>query len=161
MNINLDEKKIKNIVYLTRNGRPVNLVLKNGELVDVTDIPVRDSGSKNVTEVLQSGNKVKIAKKLIDLEKDGTLDEIAKEHTFEIGKKLKKDIEVNDSETQYDIDVCTKSMTEIEKKALDVIKNSECEKKKELLDELMREYEKYRKIKNDLRDKLWDIRCKK
>lgn len=161
MNINLDEKKIKNIVYLTRNGRPVNLVLKNGELVDVTDIPVRDSESKNDTEVLQSGNKVKIAKKLIDLEKDGTLDEIAKEHTFEIGKKLKKDIEVNDSETQYDIDVCTKSMTEIEKKALDVIKNSECEKKKELLDELMREYEKYRKIKNDLRDKLWDIRCKK
>ena len=161
MNINLDEKKIKNIVYLTRNGRPVNLVLKNGELVDVTDIPVRDSGSKNDTEVLQSGNKVKIAKKLIDLDKDGTLDEIAKEHTFEIGKKLKKDIEVNDSETQYDIDVCTKSMTEIEKKALDVIKNSECEKKKELLDELMREYEKYRKIKNDLRDKLWDIRCKK
>ena len=131
MNINLDEKKIKNIVYLTRNGRP------------------------------ESGNKVKIAKKLIDLDKDGTLDEIAKEHTFEIGKKLKKDIEVNDSETQYDIDVCTKSMTEIEKKALDVIKNSECEKKKELLDELMREYEKYRKIKNDLRDKLWDIRCKK
>lgn len=161
MNINLDEKKIKNIVYLTRNGRPVNLVLKNGELVDVTDIPARDSGSKNDTEVLQSGNKVKIAKKLIDLEKDGTLDEIAKEHTFEIGKKLKKDIEVNDSETQYDIDVCTKSMAEIEKKALDVIKNSEYEKQKELLDELMREYEKYRKIKNDLRDKLWDIRCKK
>ena len=41
MNINLDEKKIKNIVYLTRNGRPVNLVLKNGELVDITDIPVK------------------------------------------------------------------------------------------------------------------------
>lgn len=41
MNINLDEKKIKNIVYVTRNGRPVNLVLKNGELVDITDIPVK------------------------------------------------------------------------------------------------------------------------
>lgn len=41
MNINLDEKKIKNIVYLTRNGKPVNLVLKNGELVDITDIPVK------------------------------------------------------------------------------------------------------------------------
>ena len=161
MNINLDEKKIRNIVYGTRNGRLVNLVLKNGELVDITDIPVRDIGLKNATEVFQSENNFKIAKKLIDLEKDGTLDEIAKKYTFEIGKKLKKGIEVNDSETQYDIDACTKSMTEIEKKALDVIKNSEYEKKKELLDELMREYEKCRKIKNDLRDKLWDIRCKK
>ena len=161
MNINLDEKKIRNIVYGTRNGRLVNLVLKNGELVDITDIPVRDIGLKNATEVFQSENNFKIAKKLIGLEKDGTLDEIAKKYTFEIGKKLKKDIEVNDSETQYDIDACTKSMTEIEKKALDIIKNSEYEKKKELLDELMREYEKCRKIKNGLRDKLWDIRCKK
>lgn len=217
MNINLDEKKIKNIVYLTRNGRPVNLVLKNGELVDVTDIPLKYSTDrerentlikdtldasrekkwkeygklkktlsdremieavknsefmdelkkvkdfnfnkelkKAVSKEVPKEENVLVSKKLIELDKDGTLNKIAKEHNEEIGKKLNESRELHDTETQYDIDVCTKSMIEIEKKALDIIRNSEYDEKKGLLDELMMEYEKYNKIQNDLRDKLWE-----
>ena len=194
MDIVLDNKRIKSIVYELENGNTVTYAFNNGELIDITSCSrkVECGKLKNTlsdremmeavknSEFMDELKKVKefdfkkelskatsnetpkeenvlVSKKLIELDKDGTLNKIAKEHNEEIGKKLKESRELHETETQCDLDTCMKSIKAIEQDILKVVRSSDCDDaKKDKFEKLIQEYNSYTKNKTELIDKIWD-----
>jgi hypothetical protein len=84
MNINLDDKRIKKIVYQLEDGKTIEYTLNNGEINYAEIIDSKEYEEPNTAEnedslLYPTINQMDDAKKIIEMDKDGKLDEILKE----------------------------------------------------------------------------------
>jgi hypothetical protein len=104
MNINLDDKRIKKIVYQLKNGKTVEYRFNNGELVEVpivyngSDEPKKcESKKADVNEdylLHHISKQIDGAKEIIEMDKKGVLDEILKKHGTNNNKEPLSDNEM-------------------------------------------------------------------
>lgn len=143
MVINLDEKKIVGLLYRLDNGKVICYNFnENGELSSITD--------NNFIHSNKIINSINNANKIINLDKEGKLNKIAKEHQKEIAKKLESKFE--DSEEQLDLAACERSLERIEEDIVRAIRTGNEEKLKGKIEN----YRYYQKLRNDFIDKMWD-----
>ena len=143
MVINLDEKKIVGLLYRLDNGKVICYNFnENGELSSITD--------NNFIHSNKIINSINNANKIINLDKEGKLNKIAKEHQKEIAKKIESKLE--DSEEQLDLATCERSLERIEEDIVSAIRTGNEEKLKEKIEN----YRYYQKLRNDCIDKMWD-----
>jgi hypothetical protein len=104
LNLNLDDKRIKKIVYQLKNGKTVEYRFNNGELVEVpivyngSDEPKKCEIKKadvNEDYLLHHISKqIDGAKEIIEMDKKGVLDEILKKHGTNNNKEPLSDNEM-------------------------------------------------------------------
>jgi hypothetical protein len=84
LNLNLDDKRIKKIVYQLENGKTVEYRFNNGELVETPIVyNPKECEEPNTTVnddslLYNISNQIDDAKKIIEMDKKGVLDEILK-----------------------------------------------------------------------------------
>ncbi len=165
MVINLDEKKIVGLLYKLDNGKVICYNFnENGELFCITDPKKAETQKKRLSDremmdavadnkIINSNkiiHSINNANKIISLDKEGKLNEIAKEHQKEIAKKLESKME--DAEEQLDLATCERSLERIEEDIVSIIRTGNDEKLKEKIES----YRYYQKLRNDCIDKMWD-----
>jgi hypothetical protein len=104
LNLNLDDKRIKKIVYQLKNGKTVEYRFNNGELVEVpivyngSDEPKKcESKKADVNEdylLHHISKQIDGAKEIIEMDKKGVLDEILKKHGTNNNKEPLSDNEM-------------------------------------------------------------------
>ena len=83
MNINLDDKRIKKIVYQLEDGKTIEYTLNNGEInyAEIIDSKECEGSNTAVNEdslLYPTINQIDGAKEIIEMDKNGKLDEILK-----------------------------------------------------------------------------------
>jgi hypothetical protein len=79
INLNLDDKRIKKIVYQLEDGKTIEYTLNDGEINYVEIIDSKECEGPNEDSLLYPTiNQIDDAKELIEMDKDGKLDEILK-----------------------------------------------------------------------------------
>ena len=104
LNLNLDDKRIKKIVYQLENGNTVEYRFNNGELVEVpivyngSDEPKKcESKKADVNEdylLHHISKQIDGAKEIIEMDKKGVLDEMLKKHDTNNNKEPLSDNEM-------------------------------------------------------------------
>jgi hypothetical protein len=111
MNINLDDKRIKKIIYQLKDGSLVGYNFNNGELWDVQCFsencsPLKlddeleeyeDPKEKNDPLLHHISNQIDDAKEIIEMDKNGKLDEILKKYGANNNKEPLSDKEMIDA----------------------------------------------------------------
>jgi hypothetical protein len=79
INLNLDDKRIKKIVYQLEDGKTIEYTLNDGEINYVEIIDSKECEGPNEDSLLYPTiNQIDDAKEIIEMDKDGKLDEILK-----------------------------------------------------------------------------------
>lgn len=99
LSLNLDDKRIKKIVYQLEDGKTIEYTLNDGEINHVEIIDSKECGEPNaaVNEdslLYPTVNQIDGAKKLIEMDKNGEIDEILRSHDFDSKKKKLTDSEM-------------------------------------------------------------------
>lgn len=207
MNINLDDKRIKKIIYELSDSSVVAYNFRNGELwcvqtlkdaeEDISQKPLTDTEMINkiresefMDELNKARAKYKLSKEIdetfpekddegnikqpvrktsdesigiingiIEKDKEGILDEIARNKRDFISSKLC--LEREEDENQYDLWKCENNLNTIEKKIRHILRNNhgDIRDNKDFLDTVA-DYDFYRKKQTELSDKLWNKHVK-
>lgn len=107
-----------------------------------------------------SVNGYETIKKLIEMDLNGTLDEILKKHSDKYDAKYI--CETNEQDLDIDMLACDKSIYKLEDEIISTIRNTNSENldgEKELLEKI-KTYRDYLKKKNELIDKQWELKTK-
>ena len=104
LNLNLDDKRIKKIVYQLENGKTVEYRFNNGELVETPIVYNYNDESKKCEDqkadvnngplLYHIGKQIDGAKEIIEMDKKGVLDEILKKHDTNNNKEPLSDNEM-------------------------------------------------------------------
>jgi hypothetical protein len=83
LNLNLDDKRIKKIVYQLEDGNPIEYTLNDGEINYAEIKDSKECGERNTTVnkdslLYPTINQIDGAKEIIEMDKNGKLDEILK-----------------------------------------------------------------------------------
>lgn len=130
MEFNIDNKKILKVIVRKDDGNLIDFTFKDGEIVDAvtlgdTIIIEHDNDKKESTDSLNESfntlklnaaeerlnHGVKLAKKILEMDKNGKLNEMVKKHRNEINDKISSDYDYKDKDgKQLDITICEKSI---------------------------------------------------
>ena len=211
MNITLDDKKIKKIVYELEDGNLATYNFKNGELygvcvssndygTEINEMPEKpglsdsemieklrnsefmneleeakkrfklgkeiadsfpdkdDDGNIKQPDRKYSDESLKVAKEIIEMDKEGKLDEIIKRRgSGSIDKYIVQELESPfTSELDYDASACSKNMNLIEQKLLTRLRMTDNDvTKDESFEKLLENYNFYKTKKKEIDDKIW------
>lgn len=211
MNITLDDKKIKKIVYELEDGNLATYNFKNGELygvcvssndygTEINEMPEKpglsdsemieklrnsefmneleeakkrfklgkeiadsfpdkdDDGNTKQPDRKYSDESLKVAKEIIEMDKEGKLDEIIKRRgSGSIDKYIVQELESPfTSELDYDASACSKNMNLIEQKLLTRLRMTDNDvTKDESFEKLLENYNFYKTKKKEIDDKIW------
>lgn len=147
---------LKNIVKITteKDGMLYEYEIKNGIITDVSIVNGENITSKRIDELIKKNNEVKKINKIIELDKNGRLDEIAKDALkySHIDNVIKDGLEFD--EKMYDVWKCQSSIHNIEDKILSILRKHNGEHSKELTDALD-DYSNYCEKRDKLEDEIW------
>ena len=149
---------MKEIVNERRKRKTEESIPK--EIADT--FPDIDDGTKKKKPLLKgySVNGYETIKKLIEMDLNGTLDEILKKHNDKYNPKYI--CETNEQDLDIDMLACDKSISKLEDEIMSIIRNTNSENHdggKELLEKI-KTYKDYLKKKNELIDKQWESKTK-
>lgn len=110
-----------------------------------------------------SDESIDIIKKIIKLDEDGTLDEIAQKVRTKIDNVISLPSQVEGQEYDIEMDTCQRSIDKIKDDIMKSIENTDLNdiNKNKKFCEMVDIYKNYLNKKKELSDKKWDICCKK
>lgn len=109
------------------------------------------------TNIKLSSKALEIAHKIIEMDKEGKLDELVKNHFDEIDEKLSPDFAKD--EREMDINVCNKSIGKIEDEFLNTLRKSKNEDDETIINELkelLSSYKQYDAERSELENYMWN-----
>ena len=109
------------------------------------------------TKIKLSSKALEIAHKIIEMDKEGKLDELVKNHFDEIDEKLSSDF--TKDEREMDINVCNKSIGKIEDEFLNTLRKSKNEDDETIINELkelLSSYKQYDTERSELENYMWN-----
>jgi len=110
-----------------------------------------------------SDESIDIIKKIIKLDEDGTLDEIAQKVRTKIDNVISLPSQVEGQEYDIEMDTCQRSIDRIKNDIIKSIENTDLNdiNNNKNFCEMVDMYKNYLNKKKELSDKKWDICCKK
>lgn len=110
-----------------------------------------------------SDESIDIIKKIIKLDEDGTLDEIAQKVRTKIDNVISLPSQVEGQEYDIEMDTCQRSIDKIKDDIMKSIENTDLNdiNNNKNFCEMVDMYKNYLNKKKELSDKKWDICCKK
>lgn len=186
MNINLNDNKLVKIVYRLDGATILNFNYSDGELCSVTNgNEKKNNAVSNVEmdEFLEDGKPkyayydklkkennfgkaklnhgIKLANKIIKMDKNGELDKIAKKHRNEINDKISYGYDYKDSDgKQIDITICNKSIDKLKDEIISMLPKLENNGNNKFWDKV-NAYKEYFNKRNQLTDELFNERVEK
>ena len=117
-----------------------------------------DDGNVKTPGMKTSDESLDIIKEIIDKDKDGTLDEIARRNTMKVEPVI-KNMDYDDyNGKEFDLGKCNESIRKIEEKIMNMIRNSEGTSitESKVFNDVLDDYRDYCTKRNKLSDEVWN-----